>query len=416
VGLPYVNEDARHHFSMRVAPDQSVLVLDSDTSGKWPLVRFRKWWTDTPVREMLDIPGWSSADAKHLDTLHVDVQITPDGRYAVAFAGADWMEKSDFIFFAPPGYVARKPDTIITVVDLEQWRIVSSIHTMGIADGTLGGVRVLSDKWIVLDFSLGESPLKRLLYRFDSRLISVPDLRPGAGCISDRPFRGPSVSPGLLDPKPFERHNDAVCQDVLQTAGTTTVKALEILIDRGQDVLPIAVRQSSRRDPEIIEDEFFRDWGDYPYYDGVYENPPLESASHQWYGLYGSQDRDFYELSMFDVAGHRQKAQTVRNLLCGDSSLEKHGLACGCRVVDASEQHQDVLARCRTQHGDYTGMVRREWLSVIRTDDFSGARFISLTNKDRETLHEMALGDGHPYVVTLESGEILRVYAIPERP
>ena len=155
VGFPFVNEDARHHFSMRVAPDQSALVLDSDTSGKWPLVRFRKWWTDTPVRETIDIPGWTSADAKHLDTLHVDVQITPDGRYAVAFAGADWMEKSDFIFFTPPGYVARKPDTIITVIDLEQWKIVDSIHTTAIADGKLGGVRVVNDKWIVLDFSLG---------------------------------------------------------------------------------------------------------------------------------------------------------------------------------------------------------------------------------------------------------------------
>jgi hypothetical protein len=398
---------------MRVAPDQSVLVFDSDTSGKWPLVRFRKWWTDSPVRETLDIPGWSSADAKHLDTLHVDVQVTPDGRYAVAFAGMVWMEKSGFLLHAP-GYVARKPDTIIAVVDLEQWKIVNSIHTMGIADGMLGGVRVLNDKWIVLDFSLGESPLKRLLYRFDSRLISVPDLQSGLGCISDRPFRGgPPVSLGLLNPEPFERHNDVVCQDLLRETGTASIDALETLIDRGQDVLPLAVRQRSR-DLEDTEDDFFRGWDDYPYYEGYYENPPFESSSRQWYGLYGSHDRDFYDLAVFDADGREQKRQTVRNLLCGDSTLEKHGSACGCRVVDASEQQQDILARCRTQNGDYAGMVRREWLSVIRTDDFSGAGFISLTNKDRQTLHEMALGDGRPYVVTLESGEILRVYTIPD--
>src|ERR1017187_4139925 len=34
---------SRQHFAMRVAPDQSLLVLDSDTSGNWPLVRVRKW-------------------------------------------------------------------------------------------------------------------------------------------------------------------------------------------------------------------------------------------------------------------------------------------------------------------------------------------------------------------------------------
>jgi hypothetical protein len=139
--FPYSEMDSREHFSMRVAPDQSLLVLGSDTSGKWPLVRLRKWWTDAPVTEVLSIPGWSSADAKYLDSIHVNVQITLDGRYAVAFAGAYWMEKSTFLLHAPSGYVARKADTIVTVIDLEQWKIVNSIHTTGMADGQIRGVR-----------------------------------------------------------------------------------------------------------------------------------------------------------------------------------------------------------------------------------------------------------------------------------
>src|ERR1700722_12058383 len=59
VHFPIPEMASRQYFSMRVAPDQSLLVLDSDTSGKWPLVRLRKWWTDAPVSEVLIVPGWS---------------------------------------------------------------------------------------------------------------------------------------------------------------------------------------------------------------------------------------------------------------------------------------------------------------------------------------------------------------------
>jgi len=188
--FPIPDMAARQLFSMRVTPDQSLLVLDSDTSGQWPLVRLRKWWTDTPVTEVLSVPGWSSADAQHLDSIHVDLEITPNGRYAVAFAGANWMEKSAFLLHAPGGYVARKPDTIISVIDLHQWKVMNSIHTTGMADGEIQGLRLVGEKWIVLDFRLGDTPLNHLFYRYDTRLISVPDLRPGPACVSNRLFRG----------------------------------------------------------------------------------------------------------------------------------------------------------------------------------------------------------------------------------
>jgi hypothetical protein len=411
--FPYSEMDSREHFSMRVAPDQSLLVLDSDTSGKWPFVRLRKWWMDAPVSEALSVPGWSSADAKYLNSVNIDVQVTPDGRYAVAFAGAYWMDTSAFLLHAPRGYVARKPDTIITVIDLEQWKIVNTIHTMGMADGKIRGVRVVNGKWIVLDFSTGKSPVGRLLYRYDSRLISVPDLHSGPECVSDRPFRGkPELSLGSEDAAPAKRHNDEVCQDVLHATGTSSVEALEILIYRGQDVLPRGVQQSSEG-LQRTEDDFFRGWGSFPYYLFYYENPPFESSSGRWYGLYGSHDSHFYDLAIFDAEGRRLKTQTVPNLLCGDPSLEQRGSACGCRVINASEQQHHLLAYCRTQRGDFDGMVRREWLSVLHSDDLSGAGFISLSR--HETLEGIAQGDGRGYVVTLESGEILRVYAIPDR-
>lgn len=411
--FPYPGMNLREHFSMRVVPDQSLLVLDSDASGNWPLIRLRKWWTDAPATEVLSVPGWSSIDANHLNSINLDVQIMPDGRYAVAFAGAYWMEKSAFLLHAPSGYVVRKPDTIITVIDLEKWKIVSSIHTIGIADGPVSGVRVVNDKWMVLDFTLGQSPVGRLLYRYDSRLVSLPNLHSGPECLSDRPFRGYRDLSLETGAAMAERHNEAVCQGLLQATETSSVDALETLIDRGQDVLPAAVRQSSR-DLQDTEDDFFRGWGDFPYYLFYYENPPFESSSHRWYGLYGSREHPTYNLTIFDAEGNRQKSETANHLLCGDPSLDQKGSACACRVVDVVEQQHEILALCRTQRGDYSSTVSREWLSVLRSDDLSGAGLISLSSKyHHETLQYFAQGDGRGYVVALESGETLQIYQFP---
>jgi hypothetical protein len=411
--FPYSEMTAREHFSMRVAPDQSILVFDSDASGHWPLVRITKWWTPTPVSEVLNLPGWTFADAKNLDSINVDVQITPDGRYAVASAGAFWLDKSGFLFHAPIGYVQRKPDTIITLIDLAQWKIVDTIHTTTVANESLEGVRIANDHWLVLDFSLGASPLQHLLYRFDTRLFSLHDLRPGPQCISDRPFRtGVSSLKSNADPKPIEEHNDTACHDVLQATARSSVQTLETFIYRDQDVLPPAVLQSSDG-LQRTEDDFFRGWGEFPYFLFYAENPPFESSSRTWYGLYNVHDSHLYDLTIFEADGHKQKTQTISNQMCGDPTLEQQGSACGCRVVDVSEPQHTLLARCRTQRGDYDGMVRRVWLSVLHTNDLSAAGFI-LPHKNAETLHAIATGDSHPYVVTLESGDPLSVYAIPE--
>ena len=377
----------------------------------------QKWWTDTPVNETLNVPGWSAADAKHMADIKVDLHITPDGRYAVALAGARWMEKSDFIFHAPMGYVARKPDTIITVIDLNQWKIINSVHTSSMTEGELRGVRVLSGKWLVLDFSLGNSPLRILSYRYITKLITIPELHSGYECTSDRPFRGSTtVSLKNEEAEPAKKHNNEVCRSLLQVVRIGSVDDMEIQIERGQDVLPDVVQQRSH-DLVDTEDDFFRHWGEYPYYLLYSENPPFESSSHRWYGLYESQERGFYDLEIYDAEGRKQKAQTMRHLMCGDSSLEQRGSACGCRAIDVSEEQHDLLSYCRTQHGDFDGMLRREWLAILHTDDLSGAGFINLSSKyHHETLEEIAIGDNHPYVATLEFGETLRVYAIPDQP
>jgi hypothetical protein len=69
-----LTDNARQQFAMRVAPDQSILVFDSDTSGYWPLVRVRKWWTENPANEVIQVPAWGSADARHIDSVFVEAQ------------------------------------------------------------------------------------------------------------------------------------------------------------------------------------------------------------------------------------------------------------------------------------------------------------------------------------------------------
>ena len=432
--FPY-SESARDHVAMRVAPDQSILVFDADASGKWPLVRVRKWWTENPASEVLNIPGWSAADSEHLAGIRMDVQITPDGRYAVAFSEALWMEKSSFLLHVPKGYVERKPDTIVTVVDLERWQIVKSLHTITTGDGDVRDARVVDNRWIALDANLGQSGAEQGTDRYRNWVLSIPDLKPGSECLSER-FFPIGRPPDDLAAQRVKKKNVEACRDVLKATETDSDKALEVLIQRGSGIEPTIMRlrdvdwledvleresRVSRSEKERLWDaeghamEFFRYWGEYPYYDQVAQNPPFESSAHLWYGLYSSHDRGLDDLVRYDAEGREQKTETARHLACGDPVIGKSNSACGCRVIDVSEELRTLLTYCRKQHSDYDGMFQMQWLSVFRSDDLSGIGFINLA-KNSEALQAIASGDGQAYVVTLEFGEILRVYAVPDRP
>jgi hypothetical protein len=418
---------AKKNFSMRVAPDQSLLVLDRDATGRWPLVRLRGWWTGKPVSEVLEIPGWSAGDAKHIADIVVDLQVTPDGRYAVAFAGALWMNTSSFLLRAPKGYVERKPDTVITVVDLERWRVVTSVHTAAEFDSAVGGARIVSDGWMVLESGLGRSELNHGVYRYLDRMVSIPGLKSGVRCVSQRfshVWRPAEESVlGYV-----ESENRLACADLFRAVGVDSAEALEAMTYRGQSLEPVAVRrhmsdfidvrlkESDRVqiwEAEGHEEGFFR-WGEYPYYPMYAENPFFESSANLWYGLYDAHAGGLYELGRYDAKGQRQAGRTAGQMMCGDPSLDRKGSACGCRVVDVSEVAHDLLALCRTQRGDYDGTVRREWLAVFRSDDLTGVGTVDVTRQE-ETLEAIARGDGRAYVVTLEAGEKLGVYGIEER-
>ena len=100
-GFLLVGTPAQNPFSTRLASDQSLLILNPDTSGEWPLVRVRDWWTDAPSTEALKVPGWTKADAKNMAETYADLQVSPDGHYAVAFIGASWMRKAMPLFSSP---------------------------------------------------------------------------------------------------------------------------------------------------------------------------------------------------------------------------------------------------------------------------------------------------------------------------
>jgi hypothetical protein len=420
---------------MAIAPDQNILVFGADASGKWPLVRVRKWWTENPASEALNIPGWSAADSEHLAAIHVDVQITPDGRYAVTFAEAVWMDKSSFLLHVPKGYVERKPDTIITVVDLERWQIVASLHTVTTGDGYIRDARMVDDKWIALDTNFGDSGTKEGAYRYRNWVLSIPDLKPGPECISER-FSPIGSPPEDLAAQRVEEKNVEACHDVFKATGTDSDRGLEALIQRGCGIEPKIVRLQDvewregflERDSRVSRSEkrrlwdadedamqFFRHWGEWPYEDIYAHNPPFESSSLLWYGLYDSHEGEFYKLDRYDADGHEQRSEIERQLLCGDPSLGRLKSACGCKVVDVSEERETLLTYCIQQHGDFDGMVQRQWLSVFRSDDLSGAGLINLSTS-RKALQAIASGDGRAYVVTLEFGEMLRVFAVPDRP
>ncbi|MGA8939548.1 MAG: hypothetical protein WB439_10320 [Acidobacteriaceae bacterium] len=419
---------------MTVASDQSVLILDSDTSGQWPLIRVRRWWTDDPVQEVLKVPGWSSADAKYLDRVLVNVQVTPDGRYAIAFSEAVWKAKTDFLFHVPHGFVFRKPDAIVTVIDLKRWQVLKSMHTASIEEGGIEFARVVSNRWIAFDGWGAVSISKDGDFSRLNQLLSIPDLKVGPGCMS-----GAFAHVGLAPPEAVVRStqmkNDAACSEVLKAVGVSSAEAFDALLLRGGGMEPIDMKLRDVRwvedysnreshhpynerqrlwDADGDADAHFRNWGGWPYDLIVGQNPPFESSTRLWYGLYGADERGLYELTRYDAEGKEQASQTERQLLCGDASFGNPKSACGCEVIDVSEPQRALLTYCRQQRGDFDGMVQKEWLSVFHSDDLSGVGFVALP-KSGELLEALAVGGGGVYVVTLEHGDMLRVYAVPRR-
>jgi hypothetical protein len=424
---------AKEMFSIKVGPDQSLLVFDSNANGEWLLMRVQRWWTQNAVSEVLNIPGWTAADSKYSGEMYVDLQITPDGHYAVAFASAYW----DGPIFLRKGYVAPKPDTLITIIDLQRWQIIGSTHTAKTENADFRGARILNDNWMALQGLDTEPSSRQYEHLYDRRnlLLSIPDLKPGPGCLSKRPGI-PLPEPGTpaaerrSTAETLNQQNDEACADVLKVSGIESVKSLESLIYKGHGLEPkvlllrsLGIKDEAELDgdktpyplnADVKDQHTYYDHWNRPSYEMYSISSPFESTSHLWYGLhfwYG-EGSGHSDLGIFDADGRELKEKSLPHLLCEG---QKERGACGCHIEDVSEKQHVLLAYCRMQRGDFDGARLKQWLSVIRSDDLSEVGSVRLAKNSRSS-EAIAVANGHSYILAVELGAMLRVYAVPNHP
>ena len=419
---------AADKFAWSSAPDESLLVFASNANGKWPLIRQRKWWTDKPESQVMDLPGWSTATFQKFMShwyvdIHIDLQVTPDGRYAVAFGEAALEENAliDLFRLHDLKVVTPDPDTIITVVDLQNWQVVKTIHTSQFGKIHVDRARVLSGGWIALnqkEFDALPGEGGSIYSECGVQLISIPDLNPGPACARATGARKEAIG----------MHNQRACADVYKATGADSDETLGALIERGGDPEPAAVRvrgdefrerEASGRESDwdrenggrIRENLALGEWGEYPYDRWFAGAPALESSSHLWYGLHEAPERPFYELEAYDSSGVKRGSRTIRRMLCGDPDVDAAKSACGCRVVAVAEEDNALLVYCRRARKYDIDLLQRQWFAVLRSDDFSGVGIADLEKRSRP-LQRLARGDGHLFALTLDHGEKLRIYMI----
>jgi hypothetical protein len=63
------------------------------------------------------------------------------------------------------------------------------------------------------------------------------------------------------------------------------------------------------------------------------------------------------------------------------------------------------------QRGDYAGMVLKQWISVVRTDDFSNAGSVILSKAHNEPKVLASVND-HAYVLVISAGQVLKIYDV----
>lgn len=381
---------SRWYFSIKLAQDHALVAFEPNKNGKWPLVRVRNWWTNKPTSEVLNIPGWSSADAKNLERLNTGLQITPDGHYAVTFADAVWKgspSETSLDKSTPKGIVSHKPDTIITLIDLEKWQIVGSVHSASLQADEVEDRRILSNSWLALTWIDSESSRKTATLDHRYGLVSLPNLRPGPACTKE----GASGTTEEVrnNAEALSTRNDAACAKVLKASGIDSMRAL-------------ASRVSSRSGPPTMTFDA-----------SLLGNSLFESSSSVWYGV----DSVHSELSIFDADGRTLQSKVIPHLLCASQPVQGPSWGCSCSIEGVSEVKHVLLAYCLTTHDNFFGSQSwlKQWLSVFSSEDLSEIGFVGLSNQ-KETRSTIAAVDGRAYVLAVELGETLRVYAIPDRP
>ncbi len=381
--------NSRWVFSIAVAHDDSVLVYEADKNGNWPLAQIRDWWTEKPTIRVMNIPGWSSADGKNLQALNADLQVTPDGRYAVAFAEAEWRQAALADSNgkpSPTGAASRKPDTIITLIDIEKWKVASTFHTASLDAGVLDEDRVLSNGWLALRWGDREASRKTDTLSHRYALLSLPDLKPGPEC-TETGARG-TLTEVMKNWAALSSENDAACANLLKASSEDSMRDLNKRINPGIGPATPALNSS------LMGNSFFG------------------TSSNEWYGL----DSVHSELSIFDKDGKKEKTEKAPHLLCESQPVQGPAWDCSCSVEGVSEEQKLLLVYCRTAHDNFFGSEDwlKQWLSVFRSDNLSEVSFVRMSRRNEETREAIAAVDGRAYVLAVSLGQTLRVYPVPE--
>jgi hypothetical protein len=388
-------------YSIHVAPNQDLLISGASEDGELTLERVRTWWTEAPVTEVLNIPGWSSADATKLESLETDIQTTPDGHFAVAFTEATWITP------LPPSlenslmkYTYHKSNRILTVIDLEQWKVIGSIRSSdsGTDSGQDTRVRILNNSLLALRQS------DRADYRRDGakwrehyRLIVIPDLKPGPECAATK-FQGTTGAETEKVSESLDKQNDATCADVLTASGEKSVESLESFLKTGYPPIPKSLSKSSL---ELL----------------------YEPQASLWYGI----DNGHFELNLYYATGQKLRSHGIPCPVCKNGQLrgpEDFGDYMYCTIEGGTVQHHDLLVACSATKMIIVLIwyrVQRR-LYVFDTNNLSERGFARLPGESEGSHHltavqsALATVDSQAYVLTVTNGEKLLVYAVPSNP
>lgn len=115
--------DRRILFEMAVTPDQDVLSFIANAEGKWRLSRVRRWLDKDPEEQTITVPGLTLGDRKQwFGPWSAQLIVTPDGRFVVCVTSGFRV-----------GPAGRGQDEFVSVVNLFDFKVVSSIHASEVA-------------------------------------------------------------------------------------------------------------------------------------------------------------------------------------------------------------------------------------------------------------------------------------------
>lgn len=121
-------------FSMAVTPEQDMLSLVPRRGATWRLTRVRGWFSQKPSEQTIDVPGIAvpkdpPKTASRLESLWMKLLITPDGGFAIAIASGIWRNSAGVV----------TDDDIVSVIDLHAFSVAKTAQGPPLAQEFPGG-------------------------------------------------------------------------------------------------------------------------------------------------------------------------------------------------------------------------------------------------------------------------------------